>query len=336
MKEIKLDHSLENKTVFIGIGAQKAGTTWLNDTLLKYENVATPHIKELHYFDVKWLDKDINPVVIYKSRAKELQKISEKVSQVIQDKCNTLMLEENQRTDSKDKKRIFDDSYLSSFKLKNKCERIIDLANVLSIKNDRDYIDYLAKIGLYKDIVGEISPSYSLLPIESFSHIKTLIPHAKIIFLMRDPIDRFISQLKFKGKRHASRGLKEYDVLGNFEKMLNEETFISRSDYEVVIEKIQKIFNPDYILILFYEKLLDENTVGEYRKIESYLGLKEKEEDEILSWKDVRLNETKKIEIPDMLKRKAGVKFKGVYDYIFEHFEEVPQRWRNNYEKFCI
>ena len=36
---------------FIGIGTQKAGTTWLYDMLAQNPSVWLPPLKELHYFD---------------------------------------------------------------------------------------------------------------------------------------------------------------------------------------------------------------------------------------------------------------------------------------------
>ncbi len=39
---------------FLGIGAQKAGTTWLAENLRLHPEVFIPERKELHYFDNKW------------------------------------------------------------------------------------------------------------------------------------------------------------------------------------------------------------------------------------------------------------------------------------------
>jgi len=38
---------------FLGIGAQKAGTTWLHEMLKLHPGVGLPTVKELHYWDVK-------------------------------------------------------------------------------------------------------------------------------------------------------------------------------------------------------------------------------------------------------------------------------------------
>ena len=39
---------------FLGIGAQRAGTTWLHSTLASHPEIWMPRIKEIHYFDRKY------------------------------------------------------------------------------------------------------------------------------------------------------------------------------------------------------------------------------------------------------------------------------------------
>ena len=43
--------SLEGRTHLVGIGAQKAGTTWLARYLEHHPEAYVSPIKELHYFD---------------------------------------------------------------------------------------------------------------------------------------------------------------------------------------------------------------------------------------------------------------------------------------------
>ena len=44
---------------------------------------------------------------------------------------------------------------------------------------------------------GEITPAYSMLDIGDIRKIYDLVPRAKIIFLMRDPLERAWSQFKY-------------------------------------------------------------------------------------------------------------------------------------------
>jgi hypothetical protein len=43
--------NLAGRKFMVGVGAQKAGTTWLFDYLGRHPDVAMSPIKELHYFD---------------------------------------------------------------------------------------------------------------------------------------------------------------------------------------------------------------------------------------------------------------------------------------------
>ena len=40
---------------FLGIGAQKSGTTWLHANLSQHPQIWMPPVKEIHYLDGKWM-----------------------------------------------------------------------------------------------------------------------------------------------------------------------------------------------------------------------------------------------------------------------------------------
>ena len=47
--------SIEDVPFIVGVGAQKAGTSWLHDYLKNHPDFCTPGLKELHYFDARYL-----------------------------------------------------------------------------------------------------------------------------------------------------------------------------------------------------------------------------------------------------------------------------------------
>ena len=49
--------------------------------------------------------------------------------------------------------------------------------------------------------VGDVSPQYCLLPDDGVAHMKSLAPNAKIIFMIRDPVDRAISGGKMNARK---------------------------------------------------------------------------------------------------------------------------------------
>ncbi len=326
-----MNYSLENKTVFICIGAQKAGTTWLHAALSNYKDIGLPHIKELHYFDVKWLPKKFNTYEIRKLWTKQLKTISENIADTVQNAIINNM--KNIKSDETSK--IFSNDFLEKYELSRRCDRVINLVNVLSIKNDKDYLTYMAKIGNNKSVVGEITPAYSMLPYEGFLNIKELLPKVKIIFIMRDPIDRFVSQMKFVNKQRKTKGNDDVDIKEEYLSVLNDDKFLKRANYQDILYKLEQIFLKENILLLFYEDLLGDSCVSNMHSVETFLNLPKKSDEEILSWKNKTYNETADLLNIDDEKQNIAENLKGIYEYIFNRFDRVPQKWIDNYEKYC-
>lgn len=67
----------------------------------------------------------------------------------------------------------------------------------LAIGSDRRYLRTLGALG-DRPVVGDITPQYCLLPDAGIAHMQRLAPQAKIILLMRDPVERAISGSKMK------------------------------------------------------------------------------------------------------------------------------------------
>jgi len=323
-----LNSSIEDKTVFICIGAQKAGTTWLYKALSNYEDVALPHIKELHYFDIKWLPKNINPYEVRKVWTKELKAISQNIADTLQN-AMTSNIRDYETC------KIFSDNFLEKYELSKRCDRVINLANVLSIKNDKDYLNYMMKIGKDKSVLGEITPAYSMLPYNGFLNIKNIFPKVKIIFIMRDPIDRFISQMKFVNKQRKTKGQDNVNIKEEYIYMLKDDKFLKRSNYQEVLDNIEQIFLEENILLLFYEDLLGNSCVSSMHSVEIFLNLPKKSDKEILSWKNKRYNVTADLFNLDNEKQIIAQRLKDIYEYIFNRFDRVPQKWIDNYKKYC-
>jgi len=92
---------------------------------------------------------------------------------------------------------------------------------------------------------GEVATGYCLR--EAFSELNRRFPDAKLILLVRDPIDRCYSNY---AKRRDEYGSK------SFVQVLNEDSeIIDRSLYGEMIENIYELGRADDLLVLFYEDL---------------------------------------------------------------------------------
>ena len=119
-------------------------------------------------------------------------------------------------------------------------------------------------------VIGEISPSYSILTGDEFDHIRRAIPfRVKAVFLMRDPVERLWSQCKMEEKKATNRGRK-VDVQQLFRKSLTRPKYHKRSDYKSTIEGLRAAFPEDDLFFGFYETLFSD---GETRRLADFLGL---------------------------------------------------------------
>ncbi len=219
--------NLTGRVFAIGVGAQKAGTTWLYEYLGRHPDVAMSPIKELHYFDVvhrpelcAFFSRDFRQEAV--DCARQLasgQEVSLTRMQCLLDRV---------RMDSEPA------AYL-------------------------EYFDRLATFG--RRVVGEITPSYSLLPQTGLAAMRNMITSSgarpRIIFIMRDPVERFWSQCRMqRGFPAETRSIEQI-----CDSAMQDPGFLERTRYDWTIAKLENSFPPDELLILFFEKLFsDEGT----------------------------------------------------------------------------
>ncbi len=149
--------------MFIGIGAQKAGTSWLSDYLKSHPEVFHSPVKELNFFN-KLLDNPLNN----DDANFRLRRIE------------TILL------------------YLPDWPINsNRIQRLLDIAATGKIGTDeRAYFDYFASRIGNERIFGEISPSYSHLGVEGYKKMAAAHSDMRIIFLLRDPVERTCSSIR--------------------------------------------------------------------------------------------------------------------------------------------
>ncbi len=143
---------------FLGIGAQKAGTTWLHKNLERHPDIWTPPEKELHFFDEKRYED------------------SGLYARIFGDKAN----EERWRRQVRRQWRRHRDQGWDGIGW--------DLKYFMRSPSDQWYASlFPSRPGL---VTGEITPNYSGLDAEKVTAIAELIPGLKIIFILRNPIER--------------------------------------------------------------------------------------------------------------------------------------------------
>lgn len=164
---------------FLGIGAQKAGTTWLYANLRCHPDIFLPDKKELHYFD-----------------------------------------------------RRFHRSL-------------------------RSYARYF-EAGAGK-VKGEITPSYAALAPSRIRYIRSIMPETKLIFMMRNPIDRAWSQALMNlvvRDKQAFDAVSDQAFLDHF----RHERSIIRGDYNRILDHWLAVFPKEQMLVGFFEDISERPT----------------------------------------------------------------------------
>ena len=216
------------KMDFIIIGAQKAGTSWLYKQLARLPDFTLPPIKELHYFDRS---------PIYPS--------SNKLSE----------------------------TYLRNRLLDN--EWVKNAINVVSSSIEAERIKYaewhtkwffsnyddnwyLSLFDALEGFTGDITPSYSFLEEKDIQKMYNLVPNAKLILILRNPIDRAWSHYRFNTRKIENNSVENNSVEDIID-FINSDEQELRSDYHRTINNYSKIFPKEQILICFYDALNDNS-----------------------------------------------------------------------------
>ena len=135
---------------------------------------------------------------------------------------------------------------------------------------------------------GEITPYYLFHPLAA-ERIATALPKVKLVVLLRDPVDRALSQY-FHSKRLGLESLDLEEALiaeprrlsdaeaalkrGEFHKSHQQHSYLSRSRYENQLLRFEKLFPSAQLLVLRSEDLF-ERPQQLWQKVLDFLELDE-------------------------------------------------------------
>ena len=206
------------KLNFIGIGAQKSGTSWLFNQFGKSNQIQLPPIKELHYFDRSTAYN--SPSFLAETKMSR---------RLFNPKWLTKTLFEVKKNSQERKwyKKWFfsnftDDWYLSLFEDLTKCK-------------------------------GEITPAYAILKEVDVAKMANLVGRdTKIIFMLRHPIERAWSSYKYIHhlKKYSSADFEHAKAF------MYSDYQISRTQYQKTIQLYNKYFNS--IFIGFFDAVVEQ------------------------------------------------------------------------------
>ena len=208
------------KPSVLGIGAQKAGTSWLFSALSQHPGLWTPPIKETHFFDHlfcpvhrKWTARNIrNSAAGVRARHARQGAPTPPALAAWLDRI--------------DSAPQFTESW---------------------------YQEIFAPAPLNRRPV-EVTPAYSGLPPEGLDYLLDFLPDAQFIYLLRDPVDRLISQLRMNLQRMG----RQPATLADWQREARDPVLEARGDYAAYVPRWRARVPQDRLLFLPYGRIASD------------------------------------------------------------------------------
>jgi hypothetical protein len=278
---------------FICIGAQKAGTTWLDKNLRLHPAVWLPPVKEVHYFDDLYLPGARVWTVDHRRRrgAEVLRRYVQKMPP-----------------------QDWDARYIAT------------LAAFVEGPLTDDWYGRLFSLAEAAQTCGEITPDYATLPADGIAHAIALSPAVKIIFLMRDPIERAWSHIRMMAHNRNIAGLPQIETFA-FDKGALRGACV-RSDYPAILASWKSFVPAERIHVDFTDNISSRPAVV-LRDMCAFLNLDFK--DGLFPHADEAVHVGEPLEIPPAVLAVLKTRLEPVYDALTMLYPEIGAAWRARY-----
>jgi hypothetical protein len=269
------------KTFLLGTGCQKGGTTWLFQYLKASPQYVTGFRKEYHVFDA----------IDIPGQAYRRDEITEAAEATL--------------ARGREGKPVN--------------AQVMLLAAMQA--NPEFYFDYFSGLLMTRPegrVTADVTPSYGMLSAERLTGIQQAFAERGVrtatVFLMRDPVDRVLSQMRMQVRRKSDRFRRPLaEVLLLRHAMPG---YAARTAYDQTISVVDEAFDPADVYYGFYENLFNEDRI---REICALLGM-----DFHPPKLDVRANASPPVQdVPEETLRVVAESYRPVYEAVGRRFPDV-------------
>ncbi|ANP75032.1 hypothetical protein A134_00760 [Vibrio crassostreae 9CS106] len=250
--------------LFLSVGAMKAGTTWLYEQLKDHPDIHFTPEKEIHYFANKvGIENQLNQ----RNRILKLKSIMGKLAQ-----GNPKFISQN----------LEEISWYSEY------AREVDISN--------HWYEQLFRFNPDKKFCADFSNLYCQMSSEGWENVRKVAKNIKVIYTLRDPLERLWSHYKFHMK-WVNREDEALDAgFENFKELLDQHFFWVNAEYANNYHLLKQSLSDDELMILYFEDFR-EKPVEMLHEVQRFLGIREMtpESNQI----NKKVNKTKSFQMPD-------------------------------------
>ena len=280
-----------------GIGAVKAGTSWLYSYLEGHPECAMPPFKELKYFYILESGYYDGQIKLTRNLVQELKQKLEagkaKDVQAVQKRLNKTR------------------HWLKVLQLRREAPEA--------------YAAYMMDEARGAKLTADITPEYSMMPVSRLKQMAGLVAQTRFVYILRDPVDRLWSNIRMNARRKSDNPeLMRGYALAEVDEVLNGKPnqAYERSDYAGGLEALEQAVPENKRKVLFYETLFKDETV---RELCAFLGLRAH---------TAPLNKRIHAGLPvklDIARRNGLQKLLAPqYHAVEKRFQSLPAAWQDN------
>lgn len=246
------------KPDIVCIGAQKAGTSWLHVTLATRTDIWVPPFKEMHFFDNKFLEECRRwaPWHVKKGLKSAREQYLD---------CTTTP----------------DETYLA----------YLGRLETAPILNGTWYKFVFSRAQEYQKCL-DVTPEYSCIPDVGVDFFKRFLPEAKLIYIIRHPLDRLKSQLRMNAQRRKVLPSSRTD----WGELLEMSALKTRGDYLNNVTRWDKRFLERQLLYLPFGQI-KKDPIGLLRSVEKHCDLPPQR----YARADSKVHQTRSLQLPDFV-----------------------------------
>lgn len=292
----------EQATLMFGIGATKAGTSWIYRYLHAHPDCALPAVKELHYFnsaEPKFLE---TRTAVLERKIRQIEWNAERKEGIDQAM-----------------------SYMRAVSVRNALRMLKEPRD-----GDAAYKEFMLQH--FEDgarLTADVTPAYALLPVERLKDMLQLHVKTRFIYILRDPVDRLWSNIRMT----IGRALTPAQRLGRasnraLDNLINQgmrPALLERSDYAGTLDKLDQVVPPENMKVVFFEELFREDTL---RDICAFLDISYHPAD-----LKKKVHEGQSVAMRPDLKIAARALLDEQYKAVERRFGDLPNRWKRDFAK---
>lgn len=220
------------------------------------------------------------------------------------------------------------------WKVKNMDRRINEMKGLLAVlegdrAGDTAYRAWLIEDRGTPQLVADMTPSYATLPDDILARMISLSPKAKVVFLIRDPLDRLWSHIRMQARRqrqaHEVYEKKANNILYRMLNRNQERHILRRGDYPSIIRRLRRVVPEDQLRVQFAEDLF---TLEGVSTICDFLGIAP-----VAAEVKTTVHEGPEVVMLDKLRPRAAGLLEEHYEWVARNIGPLPQRWQDNRAK---